>query len=148
MCAEFCGLTEQESENAKYFLRISSHNQKREQRAGSWSYRDGTCRSGIFDLHQPGRHDLASATQYAFFSGVLKDWREAWGDLSKTTQAITADTSVSQLQWSFECGVQKRPMVCERIAEHCDLAVLQCAYSNRCPLSLKACFKAAAREQL
>ncbi|CAM9242002.1 unnamed protein product [Laminaria digitata] len=45
------------------------------------------------------------SNQHAFFAGVSKDWRNAWRHLPKTTQAITADTSVSQLQWSFDGGL-------------------------------------------
>lgn len=36
--------------------------------------------------------------QYAFFAGVSGEWINAWGDLLKLTQAITADTTASQLQ--------------------------------------------------
>ncbi|CAN0588116.1 unnamed protein product, partial [Laminaria digitata] len=61
------------------------------------------------------------------------------------TQAITADTTVSQLQWSFDGGLGKSKKVCKRIAEHCGLDVLMCAHSNGCELTEKACFKAAAR---
>lgn len=39
--------------------------------------------------------------QHVFFAGVSTTWRNAWGDLPKYTRAITPDTSVSQLQWSF-----------------------------------------------
>lgn len=85
------------------------------------------------------------SNQHAFFAGVSKGWRNAWGDFPKTTRAITADTSVSQLQWSFDNGLEKRPTVCERIAEHCGLEVMRCAYSNGCNLPDIACFKAVAR---
>ena len=88
------------------------------------------------------------SNQHVFFAGVSKVWRSAWGDLPKTTQAITAETSVSQLLWSFDGGLEKNPTVCEHIAEHCGLDVLQCAYSNGCALPEIACFKAAARGKL
>ena len=39
------------------------------------------------------------SNQYAFFAGVSREWRNAWSDLPKFTQAITPDTSISQLQW-------------------------------------------------
>ncbi|CAN0110981.1 unnamed protein product, partial [Laminaria digitata] len=88
------------------------------------------------------------SNQYAFFAGVSNHWRNAWGELPKTTQAITADTSVSQLQWSFEGGLTKSPMICERIAEHCSVDILWCAYCHGCDIPLEACFKAAARGDL
>ncbi|CAM9839972.1 unnamed protein product, partial [Laminaria digitata] len=81
------------------------------------------------------------SNQYSFFAEVSKDWRDAWGDNPKTTQAITADTSVSQLQWSFDGGLKKTLVICERIAEHGGVAVLQCALSNGCRLSPRSCFK-------
>ncbi|CAM9217472.1 unnamed protein product, partial [Laminaria digitata] len=88
------------------------------------------------------------SNQHAFFAGVAKEWRAAWGGLPTITQAITADTTVSQLQWSFDGGLRKRPVVCGHIAEHCALEVLQYAHSNGCRLPEVACFKAAARGQL
>lgn len=77
---------------------------------------------------------------------MSKEWRNAWGDLPKTTQFTIAETSVYQLQWSFDAGIMKNHIVCERIAQHCGVEVLQCAYSNGCRLSDAACSKAAARE--
>lgn len=92
------------------------------------------------------------SNQYAFFAEVSKDWRDAWGDMPKTTSAITTYTSVSQLRWSFDSGLTdprtSRPMICERITEHCSLDVLRCAHSNGCALLPKGCFKAAARGNL
>lgn len=63
------------------------------------------------------------SNQYWFFAGVSKEWKRAWGELPKTTQAITADTTVSQLQWSFDSGLTKRRLVCERIAEYCGVNI-------------------------
>ena len=59
------------------------------------------------------------SNRYAFFGEVSKDWRSAWGELPKITQAITADTSISQLRWSFDGGLIKSPIICELIAEKC-----------------------------
>ena len=86
--------------------------------------------------------------QYGFFASISKEWRDAWGDLPKRTRAITADTSVSQLQESFDGGLKKQPIVCDHIVEHCDVAILQFAHSNGCRLSEKAFSKAAARGKL
>lgn len=51
------------------------------------------------------------ADQYAFFAGVSKDWNRARGVLPKTARAITVDTSVSQLLWSFDNGPLKTPII-------------------------------------
>ena len=59
------------------------------------------------------------SNQHAFFGGVSKEWRNAWENLPRLTQAITADTSVSQLQWSFNSGLKNRLMLGIHIAEHC-----------------------------
>ena len=72
------------------------------------------------------------SNQYAFFAGVSKEWRDAWGDLPQTTQAITADTTVSQMQWSVDGGWGKSKTVYQRIAEHCGVDVLMWAHSNGC----------------
>lgn len=75
------------------------------------------------------------SNQYASFAGVSREWRNGWGDLPKTTQAISADTTVSQLQLSFDGGLRRRPTVCEHIADHCSVDVLKCAHANGCSLS-------------
>lgn len=84
------------------------------------------------------------SNQHEFFAGVSKQWRNAWGDLPQTTRAITAETYVSQLQWSFDGGLRTRPQLCEHIAEHCGVEIMQCAYANGCVLCDEACFKAVA----
>ena len=91
--------------------------------------------------------DLLS-NQYAFFAEVSRDWRNACDHLPRLTQAITADTSVSQLEWSFDSGLSKFGMVSERIAEHCNTELLRFAHSNGCVLFAEACYKAAARGDL
>lgn len=83
------------------------------------------------------------SNQHAFFAGVSREWREAWGELPKDTRAITATTSVSQLQWSFEAGLRKGHIICERIAKHCGVELLQYAHSRGCVLFNQACFTAA-----
>lgn len=88
------------------------------------------------------------SNQHASFAGVSKEWRGAWGSLPKTTQAIMADTSLGQLQHSFDIGLTKTQVVCERIAEHCGVEILQCAHANGCPLTYPTLFMAAARGKL
>lgn len=88
------------------------------------------------------------SNQYAFFGGVSKDWKNAWGQQPKTTQAITPDTSVSQLQWSFTDGLVKGPNICLRVAEYCSIDVLGFASFNGCSLPMEVCFKAATRGHL
>ena len=80
------------------------------------------------------------SNQLAVFAGVSKEWRNGWENLPRLTQAITADTSVSQLQWSFDSGLRNRPMLGIHIAEHCGVDCLKCAHSNGCGLPNGACF--------
>ena len=70
------------------------------------------------------------SNQHAFFAGVSKEWRNAWENLPRLTQAITADTSVSQLQWSFDGGLKKRPVVCMHIDEYCGVDTLKHTHSS------------------
>ena len=87
------------------------------------------------------------SNQHAFFAGVSKEWRNAWGDLPKVTQAVSSDTYVSQLRCSFDGGARKRPKLCEHIAEHCDVEILLYDHASGCGAHLNACFNAArARE--
>lgn len=79
---------------------------------------------------------------------MSKVWKHAWGDLAKTTQAITADPSVSQLQWGFDSGLRKRLNLCEHITEHCCLEVLQYAHSKGCKLPEETCFNAAGKGKI
>ncbi|CAM9474032.1 unnamed protein product [Laminaria digitata] len=88
------------------------------------------------------------SNQHAFFAGVSKEWKTAWGGLPKLTRAITADTAVSQLHWSVDSGLQKRPIICDHVAEHCGLEILQYTHSTGCGLPQSTCFKAAAQGQL
>lgn len=85
------------------------------------------------------------SNQYVFFEEVSKEWNKAWGSLPKITKAITADISVSQLQWSFDGGLKETPEICVFFAEHCSLEVLQCAHANGFALNAGACSKAVAR---
>ena len=82
------------------------------------------------------------SNQYAFFADVSIDWKNACGELPKITEAITADTTVSQLQWSLDAGLSKGG-VRVRVAEYSGLDVLQCAVPNGCMLTLVALFAAA-----
>ncbi|CAM9706437.1 unnamed protein product, partial [Laminaria digitata] len=91
---------------------------------------------------------LLPSNQHGYFAEVSKEWRDAWGDQPKHTQAVTSDFSVSQLQWSFDGGLIKGPRICFRVAEHCSLDVLRYAHSNGCQLLPGACFKAVARGNL
>ena len=125
--------------------------------AGTEATQNGDFSTGRFPLHT--NRDVMTvlaellSNQHLFFAGVSKEWRHAWGKRPKTTRAITAETSPSQLQWSFDGGLGKysriRQHLAEHIAEHCGgVDVLRCAYLNGCPIPEKACFKAAARGKL
>eukprot|EP00903_Cladosiphon_okamuranus_P021167 g19443.t1 len=45
--------------------------------------------------------------QFLFFAPVSRPFREAWASRPTTTSWITADSSASQLRWSFECGLPR-----------------------------------------
>ena len=82
------------------------------------------------------------SNQHALFAEVSIDWKNAWGELPKITQALTADTTISQLQWSLDAGLSKGG-VCVRVAECSSRDVLQCAVSNGCMLTSVAWVTAA-----
>ena len=88
------------------------------------------------------------SNQYAFFPEVSKEWRDAWGGRPRITLTTTSETSVSQLEWSFDSGLRFDLTTCTSIAEHCGAEVLRCALSNGCYMYPEACFKAAARGKL
>ena len=85
------------------------------------------------------------SNQHVFFAGVSKYRRNAWGGFPKRTQAITPDTSISQLQWSLDGGLKKTPTVHQLIIERCDVENLEYANLEECDMSEEAFVKAAGR---
>lgn len=82
--------------------------------------------------------------QYLFFAMVSREWRVAWGQRRpKVTRAVTSDTTLPQLLYSFECGLGKSSTVCDAAAAIGRLDLLQCARSFGCPWG-SVCSKAAA----
>lgn len=71
--------------------------------------------------------------QFLFFGSVSTGWRRAWRKPSKTTRAVTADTSVPMLEHCFECGLGDSSAVCEKAARLGRLDLLQCARAHFCP---------------
>ena len=51
----------------------------------------------------PGR---VRATSLHFVS-ACKGWKACWGDRPSVTRAITSDTSIAQLRFSFDCGLTR-----------------------------------------
>ena len=86
--------------------------------------------------------------QLVCFTGVSKEWRRIWGNLPKLTRATTADTSISQLQWSFDSGDRKIYILRPFIAEHCEVDILRCPLSKGCGFDQNGCFMAAAKAKL
>lgn len=81
--------------------------------------------------------------QFFFFASVSKQWRKAWGHRPTFTR-VTADTSVSQLILSFECGLGRTSELCRTVAKLGRLDLLRCARALGCPLNCpKICAAAA-----
>lgn len=82
--------------------------------------------------------------QHLYFASVSRGWRNAWGqERPKVTAAVTADTSVSELLFSIECGAGRTGKRCTAMAELRRLDLLQCARSNGFPWGRFTCAKAA-----
>ena len=45
--------------------------------------------------------------QFLFFAPVSRGWRNAWGQRPTVTSCVSRDSSVSQLQYSFDCGLPR-----------------------------------------
>lgn len=73
--------------------------------------------------------------QHLFFASVCCGWKHAWGRRPTATQAVTADTSVSQLRRSFESGLGRTNAVCDAAARLGRLDLLQSARAGGCPWS-------------
>lgn len=88
---------------------------------------------------------LVSSNQPACLTGVSGECRGVSGAAGNVV-AITSDTSVCYLHWSFDRGVRKRPI--ERFTGHCGIEVLQFACTGGCRLPQTECSKVAARGEL
>lgn len=82
--------------------------------------------------------------QYLFFASVCRCWRDAWGrNRPKLTQAVTSDTSASQLSFSIRCGLGREPGLCAAIAILGRLDLLRWARSEGCRWNWLTCYNAA-----
>lgn len=72
--------------------------------------------------------------QFLYFASVSRGWRDSWGQERPTaTAAVMAETSVSKLLYSIECGVGRTAKMCGAMAELGRLDVLQCAQEHGFP---------------
>ncbi|CAM9450385.1 unnamed protein product [Pylaiella littoralis] len=72
--------------------------------------------------------------RFLFFASVSRSWRKAWGKRGTLTAHVSPDSSVAQLQFSFEIGLPRcRQKLCASIAGFDKLELLQCAREHGFP---------------
>ncbi|CAM9904922.1 unnamed protein product, partial [Ectocarpus fasciculatus] len=91
---------------------------------------------------------FADHTQYLFFATVCRGWSRTWGERPAVTRAVSNGTSVSQLSYSFGCGLPRTKGICETATRLGRLDLLQCAVLNDCPFGTMVCAEAALRGHL
>lgn len=72
-------------------------------------------------------------TDFLFFASVCKKWRSVWGARPTQTKALGPARSVSQLSYSFECGLVPAYALCTACIDMGRLDLLRCAMGNNCP---------------
>lgn len=82
--------------------------------------------------------------QFLFFASVCKGWRSCWGDRSKATKAITADSSTAQLHFCFDCGLTRSQLVSTAAARVGRMDLLLNARASGCDSDAGTCAAAAA----
>ncbi|CAM9945760.1 unnamed protein product, partial [Hapterophycus canaliculatus] len=92
--------------------------------------------------------DYVQDEDHLFFASVSTLWNEAWGQRPRVTQAITNHTTVTQLSWSFACGLPLRAEVCQAVAGLGRVDLLECARLHRCTWGRSTCIAAAANGHL
>lgn len=61
--------------------------------------------------------DMVNDEEYLFFALVSTGWRKAWAaDRPRTTRTVSAHCTVSQLKYSFACGLRRTVGVCNAVA--------------------------------
>lgn len=89
--------------------------------------------------------EFADRNQFLFFAPVCKIWRVSWGQRPTFTCYATPHTSLSQLLYSFECGLPRdRVGVCAAVASVGNPEFLQLARQQGCAWDRKTCARAAA----
>ncbi|CAM9811930.1 unnamed protein product, partial [Scytosiphon promiscuus] len=87
--------------------------------------------------------------QFLFFAPACRAWRAAWGQRPTLTSFTSLDSSVSQLQDSFGCGLPRnRNTVCSVLARYGKLGPLKYARAEGCPSDETASFEAAGQGHL
>ncbi|CAN0086929.1 unnamed protein product [Ectocarpus sp. 12 AP-2014] len=90
-----------------------------------------------------GLAQLVPDNQFLFFAPVATGWRAAWHRPAITAH-VTPDTTMSQLQHSFECGLPRNHTgLCAALARLGKLNLLACAVGVGCPMNAKVCASAA-----
>lgn len=87
--------------------------------------------------------EFVEENRYLFFALVSRGWRTAWGRRPTVTKALTTDSSVSQLLYSFECGLGRSAAMCDTAARLGRLDLLQIARARGCPFGLRTSANAA-----
>lgn len=87
--------------------------------------------------------EFVNDQQFLFFALVCSSWRRAWRERPTATKAVTLDTSVAQLSYSVECGLNPVDKICWLSARYGRLDLLQWARSNDCPWDRHTCSMAA-----
>lgn len=87
--------------------------------------------------------EFVDESRYLFFALVSRGWRAAWGRRRTATKALATDSSVSQLLYSFECGLGRSAAVCDTAARLGRLDLLQIARARGCPFGLRTSANAA-----
>lgn len=84
--------------------------------------------------------------QFLFFAPVSTAWRAAWAPRASVTSWVSPDSSVSQLQHSFEWDLPRDAVsLCTAIVGLGKLELLQCARAAGCPWNKATCINVAAQ---
>lgn len=92
--------------------------------------------------------EFVDVNQYLFFALVCRGWRAAWGRRPTVTRALTPYSTVSQLLYSFECGLGQSSAACDTAASLGRLDLMQIARARGCPFGLKTSANAAGKGHL
>ena len=93
--------------------------------------------------------EFVAEKQFLFFAPVSRSWRTAWGKRPSSTSFVTQDSSVSQLRYSFLCGLPRDNIgVCNRLARLGKLEQLRFARQNGCVFNVETSSEAASSGHL
>ena len=86
--------------------------------------------------------------QFLHFVSACKGWKACWGDRPSVTRAITSDTSIAQLRFSFDCGLTWSGKFSTACAASGRLDLLAHARASGCGSGEETCATAAAAGSL